>query len=98
VRIALGADAARVVRMVMRRGMVRAAAGLAAGAVVSIGAMRAVESMLFEVRTTDPATIAAVTGAAAGGGGGGVLASRAACLANRSRAGDGGGVRGPAGG
>jgi ABC-type lipoprotein release transport system permease subunit len=51
----------RVVRMVMRRGMVRAAAGLAAGAVVSIGAMRAVESMLFEVRATDPATLAAVT-------------------------------------
>lgn len=61
VRIALGADAPRVVRMVMRRGMVRAAAGLAVGAVVSIGAMRAVEAMLFEVRTTDPATMAIAT-------------------------------------
>jgi putative ABC transport system permease protein len=61
VRIALGADAARVVRMVMGRGMARAAAGLAVGAVVSIGAVRAVESMLFEVRTTDPATLAAAT-------------------------------------
>ncbi|HEX8675097.1 MAG TPA: FtsX-like permease family protein, partial [Longimicrobium sp.] len=51
----------RVVRMVMRRGMVRAAAGLAVGAVVSIGAMSAVEAMLFEVRTTDPATMAIAT-------------------------------------
>ena len=59
VRLALGADTTSVVGMVVRRGMLRAAAGLAVGLLLSLLGARVLQAVLFEVRPTDPATLAA---------------------------------------
>jgi predicted permease len=62
IRIALGARAGTVVRMVMGQGMRLAAIGLAlgvAGAALLTGLM---EKMLYEVKPTDPAVFAIVAG------------------------------------
>ena len=45
--------------MVVRRGMLRAAAGLALGVLVSLQGMRVLQAVLFEVSTTEPAMVAA---------------------------------------
>ena len=59
VRIALGADRASIVGMVLRRGMIRAVVGLAIGVLVSLQGMRVLQAVLFEVSATDPITVAA---------------------------------------
>ena len=58
IRVALGADAGRVLGMVVRRGLACALAGSAIGIVLAMFLTRALESMLFEVRWTDPGTLA----------------------------------------
>jgi predicted permease len=60
VRMALGAGRGRVVGLVMRRSLALAAVGVAAGGVAAAAASRLLESLLFGVRPTDPATYAAV--------------------------------------
>jgi putative ABC transport system permease protein len=60
VRMALGARPWDVQRLVLREGLTPVAAGLVVGIVGSIAAGRAVESLLFQVRPSDPATIVAV--------------------------------------
>ena len=60
VRMALGADAASVWRMVVRRGMGQAVMGLGAGIVGTLFLTRWLEGLLFDVSPTDPATFAAV--------------------------------------
>ncbi len=60
VRMALGADAGAVRRMVVLDGVKVAALGLVAGLVVAYFASRSLASFLFQVRPTDPATYAAV--------------------------------------
>ena len=60
VRIALGAGSWRVVGLVLRRALTRAAAGVGAGAVVALLLARSMASLLFCVRPTDPASLAAV--------------------------------------
>ena len=62
VRIALGADRGAVIGMVMRRGMLRATAGLALGILVSLYGMRVLQAVLFEVSATDAATMTAASG------------------------------------
>jgi predicted permease len=59
VRIALGAQPKRVRRMVVLQGMRVVAAGLLVGAVVVLLSSRALESLLYEVRSLDPVTLAA---------------------------------------
>src|SRR5687768_1253765 len=54
VRIALGASAASVVRMVVREGVVLALIGIAVGGLVAMWATKALGSMLFEVSARDP--------------------------------------------
>jgi len=54
IRIALGADARRVVALIVRNGMVLVAVGLAAGIVGAVLAARAVETQLFETPKADP--------------------------------------------
>lgn len=54
IRIALGADARRVVALIVRNGMVLVAVGLAAGSVGAMLAARAVETQLFETPKADP--------------------------------------------
>ena len=58
VRMALGADAADVVRMVMRRSLALAAVGIAAGAGASFYLTRFLQSLLFGVKASDAVTFA----------------------------------------
>jgi putative ABC transport system permease protein len=60
VRIALGADRADIRALVVGRGLLLVAAGEAAGILGALGLNRSIAGMLFGVRTTDPATYAAV--------------------------------------
>ena len=63
VRIALGAQARDVVRLVLREGMKLAVVGIALGAVVALVVSRFVKPLLFQVSPRDPvvfATVAAV--------------------------------------
>ena len=61
VRAALGATAGDLRRLVMRRGLVIAAAGAALGLVGAVAANRLLVAMLYEVSPTDLTTLAAVT-------------------------------------
>jgi predicted permease len=61
VRMALGARPRDVTRLVVRRGMVLALTGAAIGVAGALILSRLLESMLFEVRPADPATLAGVT-------------------------------------
>jgi putative ABC transport system permease protein len=60
IRIALGADAQRVKRMVVRQGMVLVGAGVTAGLVAAFYMADVLTSFLFEVRPRDPAAFVAV--------------------------------------
>ena len=60
VRMALGASAADVRRLVLRRGMALAAAGIALGLAGALAANRMLESLLFGVTPTDVPTLAVV--------------------------------------
>ena len=62
VRLALGARPADVTRMIVRRGLVNAAVGTAAGAVIAVLGMKWLRAMLYDVTPGDPLTIAAATG------------------------------------
>lgn len=61
VRMALGADAGSVRRMVLRRGMVLAAVGVAVGGGSALVATRALEGFVYGIEPSDPATLAGVT-------------------------------------
>jgi putative ABC transport system permease protein len=60
VRIALGAEPARVAREVTRMGMVYAGSGTVAGLVIALAEGRWIERLLYEISARDPATLAAV--------------------------------------
>ncbi len=62
IRMALGSPRGQVLRLVMREGIVLALLGAAAGAVVSLGVMRSLGSVLYGVHAGDPVTMAAVVG------------------------------------
>ena len=47
--------------MVVRRGMIRATAGLALGVLVSLQGMPVLQAVLFEVSATDAATVVATS-------------------------------------
>jgi putative ABC transport system permease protein len=61
IRMALGADRRRILRLVMSQGMVLALAGMAAGVAISLALSRLLASLLFGVAPTDPLSYAAVT-------------------------------------
>ena len=61
VRMALGATARTVVRLVVLQSMLPVLAGLAVGLLAAFGATRVMQSLLFEVQATDPATFASIT-------------------------------------
>jgi putative ABC transport system permease protein len=60
IRMALGADRPRVVRMVVRQGMGMALAGVAVGMGAALGMTRFMQGMLFGVTPLDPLTFATV--------------------------------------
>ena len=62
VRMALGADAADVLRMVVREGMGVALIGMAVGLVIAFAVARFLASFLFAVKTTDLSVFAGVAG------------------------------------
>jgi putative ABC transport system permease protein len=66
IRVALGAEASRVLALVLRRGAVVVALGIAVGACGALALTRLLESLLFEVTPTDPATFAAMATLLAG--------------------------------
>ena len=60
IRIALGATAATVSRVVLRRGIVLAATGMLLGIAGALATTGAIRSLLFDVPPTDPITFAGV--------------------------------------
>ncbi|HEV2396291.1 MAG TPA: ABC transporter permease [Candidatus Sulfotelmatobacter sp.] len=60
IRMALGAQHAQLLRMVIREGMLLTWTGVAVGVVASIALARVFGSMLFEIKATDPKTFIAV--------------------------------------
>jgi ABC-type antimicrobial peptide transport system permease subunit len=61
IRLALGAQPARVFRMVAGRALALACVGAALGAMGCIAVRRALATLLFGIGPNDPATIAAAT-------------------------------------
>jgi len=62
IRMALGARAAEILRLVMRQGMAPVGVGLAVGAVGALTLTRVLRRLLFQVNPTDPVTFG-LTGA-----------------------------------
>jgi ABC-type antimicrobial peptide transport system permease subunit len=66
IRIALGASAVNVSRLVLEDGLRLAAFGLAIGVSVAMASTRALSRLLYDVRPADPATYAAIAVLVAG--------------------------------
>jgi ABC-type antimicrobial peptide transport system permease subunit len=79
IRMALGADRANVLRMVLRQGLAPVIAGLCGGALMALFIGRSLASMLFEVSPRDPGAFAAACGVL-------LVVSAAACLVPARRA------------
>jgi putative ABC transport system permease protein len=60
IRMALGAERTRVIRDVMRHGLLLTTAGLAGGLVAAVSVSRVLGSLLFDVQPTDAVTLATV--------------------------------------
>jgi putative ABC transport system permease protein len=60
VRMALGASAREITSMIVRQGLATAAAGVFLGTLGSVALTRWMQSLLFEVSSTDPATFCGV--------------------------------------
>jgi ABC-type antimicrobial peptide transport system permease subunit len=59
IRIALGAQRSEIVRLIMRQGVILAAAGVIPGILIAYAAGRGMQSLLAGVRPADPATFIA---------------------------------------
>ena len=59
IRMALGAQRAAIVRMVLRESLVLVALGVATGSVLALALARAVRSLVFGLEPSDPLTLAA---------------------------------------
>lgn len=68
VRMALGAQQGEILRMVLGKGLVLLAAGIAIGLFASFGLTRFLASQIWGVSTTDPWTFGAVVGLVVGVG------------------------------
>jgi ABC-type antimicrobial peptide transport system permease subunit len=56
IRMALGADAARVVRLILRDALIPTTIGIAAGLGAAVAASRYLTNLLYDIKPTDPAT------------------------------------------
>lgn len=63
IRLAIGADRARVLRMILRQGLTLAALGILVGSVAAFWLTRLMQSLLYQVRAGDPLTFVLVSGA-----------------------------------
>ena len=61
VRMALGAQRADVLRLMLKQGVILAIAGVAVGVAAAFGLTRIISTLLFEVAATDKLTFAAVS-------------------------------------
>jgi predicted permease len=68
VRMALGADRAHILRMILRQGVVLVGMGVAVGLLFAFGLTRVLTDLLVGVRPSDPLTFAVVTVLVAGVG------------------------------
>jgi putative ABC transport system permease protein len=66
IRMALGADRGRILRLVLVRGLVLSGIGLAIGLGASMGLSRVLSALLYNVAPTDPRTLAGVAAIIAG--------------------------------
>ena len=62
VRMALGAQASDILKMVLKQGLVLAVAGIVVGVAAALALMRLLRTLLFEVQANDFATFALVVG------------------------------------
>jgi putative ABC transport system permease protein len=60
IRMALGAEKGRVLRMVVNQGLVLVIVGLVIGGAGALGLTRLMSGLLFEVKATDPLTFMSV--------------------------------------
>ncbi len=79
IRVALGATPADIRRLVFEEGLKPVAVGVAVGLAVSVALGRAMASLLFDVRPTDPAVMTAASAVV-------LLATLVACVAPARRA------------
>jgi putative ABC transport system permease protein len=63
IRVALGAASRDVVRLVLQEALILAGIAVVLGLVCSLALSRVLQTLLFEVTPTDPATLASVCGA-----------------------------------
>jgi ABC-type antimicrobial peptide transport system permease subunit len=63
IRLAIGADRAQVLRMVLRQGLSLAAAGIGAGLAGALALTWLMQGLLYQVRPQDPITFVAVAAA-----------------------------------
>lgn len=66
VRLALGADGARVTRLVLQNGLTLALAGIAVGSLAALVLTRVLSTQLYGIEPTDPLTFAAAAAALLG--------------------------------
>ncbi len=79
IRIALGSDAGRVVRLILLEGFILVGAGLGGGAIGAVALRRVIATELYNVDALDPMVLAGVTVTLA-------VAAAVACLAPARRA------------
>ncbi|UCC48260.1 MAG: FtsX-like permease family protein, partial [Gemmatimonadota bacterium] len=61
IRVALGADSAAVLSLVVRQGMKLTVVGIAIGLAATLVTSHVLDNFLFGVESTDPATLAAIS-------------------------------------